>query len=308
MKQKTCIIVAGATATGKTTLALQLARFFKTDIISCDSRQCFKEISIGVAKPSADELKQAKHYFINSHSIHDDISAAIFEQYALNAAAEIFQQHPVAVMVGGTGLYIKAFCEGLDDMPPVNPGLRQQIITQYEQKGLIWLQQQVQQKDPVYFSTGEIQNPQRLIRALEVVETTGKSIRSYQQGTKTERDFNIIKIGLQLPKEELHRNINHRVDMMMKQGLLDEVKGLNNVRHLNALQTVGYTELFDYLDGKCTLEEAIDCIKRNTRRYAKRQYTWFKKDTGMHWFAPTAVDDVIAFCQSAALVNHDSKG
>lgn len=293
MNEKTCVIIAGPTAVGKTAAAIAIARHFNTAIISADSRQCFKEMTIGVAKPSTSELQQAHHYFINSHSIHDDVNAVVFEQYALHAANEIFQHNNVAVVCGGTGLYIKAFCEGLDDMPPVSLTIRQAITEQYEQQGLAWLQQQVQQQDPLYYSTGEIQNPQRLIRALEVKQATGESIRTYQQGRKAVRPFRIIKLGLELPKPELHARINTRVDQMMEQGLLDEVKQLLPFKHLNALQTVGYSELFEYLDGKISLQQAVEQIKTNTRHYAKRQMTWFRKDVNMQWFSPEAVDDIV---------------
>jgi len=293
MDNKTCVIIAGPTAVGKTAVAIAIARHFNTAIISADSRQCFREMSIGVAKPSPDELKQAPHYFINSHSIHDDVNAAVFEQYALQAADEIFQQHDIAVVTGGTGLYIKAFCEGLDDVPPVSLAIRQAITTQYEQQGLDWLQQQVQEQDPLYYATGEIQNPQRLIRALEVKQATGTSIRSFQQGKKVTRPFNIINLPLELPKPELQIRINTRVDNMMVDGLLKEVEGLVPYKHLNALQTVGYSELFDFIDGTLTLQQAIERIKINTRQYAKRQMTWFKKDTSIQWFSPNAVDEMI---------------
>ena len=293
MNSKLCVIIAGPTAVGKTAVAIAIARHFNTAIISADSRQCFREMSIGVAKPSPEELQQAPHYFINSHSIHDDVNAAVFEQYALQAADEIFQRHNIVVMTGGTGLYIKAFCEGLDDMPPVSLAIRQAITTQYEQQGLAWLQQQVQEQDPLYYATGEIQNPQRLIRALEVKQATGTSIRSFQQGKKAVRPFTIIKLALELPKPELYTRINTRVDNMMAQGLLKEVEGLVPYKHLNALQTVGYSELFDFLDGKITLPQAVEQIKTNTRHYAKRQMTWFKKDTSIQWFSPDKVDEII---------------
>ena len=290
---KTCIIISGPTAVGKTSAAIQAARHFKTEIISADSRQCYKELNIGVAKPSAEELAAVKHHFINSHSIHEEVHAAGFEQYALQAAEKIFQQHDIAVMTGGTGLYIKAFCEGIDEIPPVLPGIREKIVEEFERSGLEWLQQQVKEQDPLYYSTGEIQNPQRLMRALEVVQSTGKSIRSFQQGKKIQRPFRIIKTALELPKEELHRNINHRVDQMMEQGLLEEVKTLVPWRHLNALQTVGYTELFDYLDGKHTLEQAVELIKKNTRQYAKRQMTWFRRDKEITWYSPSDLSGII---------------
>ncbi|MFC4232307.1 tRNA (adenosine(37)-N6)-dimethylallyltransferase MiaA [Parasediminibacterium paludis] len=280
---KTVIIVAGPTAVGKTALSLLLAQHFKTAIISADSRQCFKEMSIGTAKPSQEELAQAKHYFINSHSVNDEVNAGVYEQYALHACDEIFTQNNVAIMVGGTGLYIKAFCEGIDIMPTIPSEIRTYIINQYQVNGLEWLQQELQTKDPIFWETAEKQNPQRLMRALEVFETTGKSITNYRSNTAVERPFNIIKIGLEMPREQLVQNINLRVDAMMQAGLLDEVESLEKVQHLNALQTVGYKELFAHLQGSCDLATAINQIKINTRQYAKRQMTWFKKDDEIYW-------------------------
>jgi tRNA dimethylallyltransferase len=278
---------------GKTAAAIEVARHFKTAIISADSRQCFKEMNIGVAKPSPEELKQIHHYFISTHSIHDNVNAAAFEQYALNAIDTIFQQHDVAVVTGGTGLYIKAFCEGLDDMPPLSPGVRTAIQEQYQQHGLAWLQQQVKEQDPLYYATGEIQNPQRLMRALEVKQATGQSIRTFQQQKKVTRPFNIIKLGLELPKPELHARINTRVDKMMEQGLLQEVQALLPYKHLNALQTVGYSEVYEYLNGNITLQQAVEQIKTNTRHYAKRQMTWFRKDSEMEWFSPNSISEIV---------------
>ena len=297
MKQKTCIVITGPTAAGKTAVAIQLARTFGTDIISADSRQCFKELSIGVAKPSEEELQSITHYFINSHSIHDEVNAMVFEQYALQAAEKIFQEKDIAIMVGGTGFYIKAFCEGLDDMPPAPGAVREAIQAQYEKQGLDWLQQQVRQQDPLYYKTGETQNPQRLIRALEVKQVTGRSIRTFQQGRKAERDFRIIKTGLELPREELYSRINRRVEGMMEKGLENEVKQLLPFRQLNALQTVGYSELFEYFDKRISLDEAVDRIKTNTRHYAKRQLTWFKKDSCIQWFSPQAVEALTRYCR-----------
>jgi tRNA dimethylallyltransferase len=281
--KKTCIVIVGPTAVGKTALAVQLAQHFNTTIISADSRQCFKELNIGVAKPTAEELQLVPHYFINSHSINEEVNAASFEQYALHKVNEIFAQHDAAVMVGGTGLYIKAFCNGIDEVPAIEPAVREKIIAHYEQNGLEWLQGEVEKNDPVYFAKGEIKNPQRLMRALEVKLSSGKSIIDFQTRQKKQRDFNIIKIGLELPKEQLHKNINHRVDVMMEQGLLAEVQNLLPCKNLNALQTVGYKELFDYFDGNITLANAIERIKINTRQYAKRQMTWFKKDEEVKW-------------------------
>lgn len=281
--QKTVIIIAGPTASGKTALSLQLAAHFKTDIISADSRQCFKKLSIGVAKPTVAELQQAHHYFINSHSITENVNAQSFEQYALNAVNEIFIKNDVAIMVGGTGLYIKAFCEGLDEIPEVDDAIRKKIIDHYNEYGLQWLQNEVRKNDPAFWNVAEQQNPQRLMRALEVFLSTKKSITSFRTNTKIERPFRIIKIGIDLPKERLHENINHRTDEMIQMGLVDEVNQLISYKHLNALQTVGYSEMFDYLEGKTSLSEAIELIKIHTRQYAKRQMTWFRKDKEIIW-------------------------
>ena len=243
-------------------------------------------MNIGVAKPSEAQLRDVKHYFINSHSITEDVNAADFEQYALEAVAEIFSKNDIAIMAGGTGLYIKAFCQGLDNIPAIDPQIRQQIISEYEKKGLNWLQKEVKENDHRFFEEGEIQNPQRMMRALEVKLSTGISIREFQQGKKATRNFNIITIDLELPKELLYEQINQRVDDMMKQGLLDEVITLYTKRSLNALQTVGYSELFRFLDKEISLIEAVELIKRNTRHYAKRQITWFKKFGNSFVFDP----------------------
>ncbi len=283
-KQNTVIIIAGPTAVGKTALAIQLAQHFNTQIISADSRQCFKEMSIGTAKPSAEELNAVHHYFINSHSVTEEVNAGLYEQYALQAADEIFKHNTTAIMVGGTGLYVKAFCEGIDEMPVIPSTIRENIIAQYNQQGLSWLQTELQTKDPIFWNEAEQQNPQRLMRALEVMETTGKSITCYRTKNTVERPFNIIKIGLELPREQLVNNINKRVDMMVEDGLVNEVSLLQSCSHLNALQTVGYKEIFDYFDGNSSLPQAIEQIKINTRQYAKRQMTWFKKDKDIHWF------------------------
>jgi tRNA dimethylallyltransferase len=292
-QHKTVIVIAGPTAVGKTSVAIQLAEHFKTAIISADSRQCFKEMKIGVARPSEEELQTIQHHFIASHSIQDEVTAVDFEKYALQKAAELFKVHDVVILVGGTGLYIKAFCEGLDSIPAVDPVIRERIIKEYEAKGIEWLQQQIQEKDADFFAVGEIQNPQRMMRALEVVESTGQSILSFRKGEKAERDFNCIKIGLELPKEELHRNIHSRVDAMMEAGQLEEVKQLMRYKNLNALQTVGYAELFEYLEDKISLADAVERIKINTRHYAKRQMTWFKKDAAIKWFNPSQVKEII---------------
>lgn len=295
MPQKTVIIIGGPTASGKTSVAIALARHFGTEIISADSRQCFREMKIGVARPSELELATVPHHFIASHSIRDKVTAALFESLTLSITEQLFQQKDVVVMVGGTGLYIKAFCEGFDAIPEVPEAIRQEVRTQYEQNGLGWLQAELQQKDPQFYATGEIQNPQRGMRALEVFLATGNSIFTYRKGAPVHRPFNIIKIGLELPKNILHQQINERVDKMVAQGLLQEVKGLLPFEELNALQTVGYRELFAYFKGHHGLKESIEAIKQNTRQYAKRQLTWFKKDLSFNWFAPAATEEMIAF-------------
>jgi tRNA dimethylallyltransferase len=278
MAKKTVIIIAGPTAVGKTSVAIEVAKHFNTEIISADSRQCYKELNIGVARPSAEELNAVKHYFIASHSIHEKVNAATFESYALQKAEEIFQHHDLAVMVGGTGLYIKAFTEGMDEIPQVPESIHNQIILDYKNKGLEWLQQQVEKNDPQFYKVGETQNPQRLMRALEVCKATGRSVLSFRKGEKAKRTFNVVKIALELRKEELHHNINNRVDKMMEHGLAEEVRSLIPYQHLNALQTVGYKELFSHFNGESTLQQAAEEIKKNTRQYAKRQMTWFRKD------------------------------
>ena len=277
MNSKTCIIVSGPTAVGKTGYAIDLAIKYNTQIISADSRQCYKELDIGVAKPSQPQLEKVKHYFINSHSIHEEVNAKVFEEYALRSVHEIFQNNDTAIMVGGTGLYIKAFAEGFDEFPEIDENIRKEINEEYKLKGFPWLQSQVKEKDPLFFEKGEIENPQRIIRALEVKLSTGKSILDLYSGKKAKRDFEIKHVLLELPREQLYNNINHRVDEMMHAGLLQEVESLFEFKKLNALQTVGYKELFNYLEGNISLEKAVDDIKKNTRHYAKRQMTWFRK-------------------------------
>jgi tRNA dimethylallyltransferase len=280
---KTCIVIVGPTAVGKTNIAIQLAQHFSTDIISADSRQCFKELNIGVAKPTAEELQLVKHYFINSHSIHDEMNTAVFEQYALKSINEIFKTNDIAIMVGGTGLYVKTFCHGIDEVPKVSPEIKEKVIADYEWEGLEWLQKEVQKHDPLYYEKGENKNPTRLIRALEVKLSTGRSILDFQTRNKKTRDFDIVKIGLDMPRELLYDRINARVNIMLQDGLEAEVKSLEQYKKLNALQTVGYRELFSYLEDDISLEYAIQMIKQNTRNYAKRQLTWFKADEQVQW-------------------------
>jgi tRNA dimethylallyltransferase len=283
MNKKTCIIICGPTAVGKTDIAIEVATHFNTKIISADSRQCYQELNIGVARPAAAALQAVPHYFINSHSIQQEVTTAGFERYAITAADEIFKDNDIAVMVGGTGLYIRAFCDGMDDIPSVDPAIRNDITELYKLNGLAWLQQQVKTADPAYFEKGEIQNPRRMMRALEVIRSTGQSITYFQQGHKKKRPFNIIKVGLELPREILYSRINQRVLQMMETGLEKEARTLYPFRELNALQTVGYRELFDYFAGHTSLARAVELVQQNSRHYAKRQITWFKKDVDTHW-------------------------
>jgi tRNA dimethylallyltransferase len=282
--KKTVLIICGPTAVGKTAVAIKVAQQLQTKIISADSRQCYKEIDIGVAKPSSEELLSVPHFFINSHSIHEEINAAIFEEYALNVSEQIFEENNIAIMVGGSGLYIKAFAEGLDNIPETPAQIREEINLNYKNNGLDWLQSEVQKKDLFYWKSGEQKNPHRLMRALEVFTATGKSINDFKKGHKTERPFNIIKIGLRLPKMDLNDNINSRVDKMIEEGLVKEVEALIPHQNIKALQTVGYREIFQYFNNEITLNDAINDIKTNTRQYAKRQITWFKKDDEINWF------------------------
>lgn len=296
---KTAVIIAGPTAVGKTAIAVQLAKYFDTEIISADSRQCYKELSIGVARPSRQELSEVKHHFIASHSVKDEINAAFFEKFATERAEEIFRQKDILIVVGGTGLYIKAFCEGLDDIPETDPVVRNNVRKQYKERGLNWLQEELKNKDPLYYSRGEIKNPHRMMRALEVKESTGYSVLEFRKKEKARRNFNILKIGLHLQKEELQRNIAERVDKMMEAGLLNEVEQLTTYKEYNALQTVGYRELFEYLAGNADLSSAVGSIKKNTRLYAKRQMTWFRKDPEICWFTPDGYSDIVNSIRAA---------
>lgn len=298
-KNKTLIVIAGPTAIGKTALAITLAQHFTTEIISADSRQFFKEMSIGTAKPHADELAAAKHHFIDSHSINAFFSTGDFEKQALRLLNEIFTRHDLAIMVGGSGLYLDAVTKGLDELPDTDMEIRSQLNQLFESEGLEPIKVQLEAADPEYYAKVDQANTQRLIRGLEFFLSTGKKVSSFLTNSKKERSFNIIKIGLNLERPLLYERINHRVDVMLEEGLLEEVKSLIEFRELNALKTVGYTELFDYLDGTITYDTAVDKIKQNTRRFAKRQLTWFRRDTQIHWFSPDQSAEVINFLEES---------
>jgi tRNA dimethylallyltransferase len=290
MAEKECIIVVGPTAVGKTAEAIKIATALKTDIISADSRQCYKEMKIGVARPSDAELSMVRHHFIANHSIHENITAASFEKEALACLDMIFQDHDQAVVCGGTGLYIKALAEGLDDIPEVPIAVRNEVISIHQDKGLEGLRDALLNLDPGFAIHGDIHNPNRMMRALEVIMHTGFPIAHYQKGVAHKhqgedqlssavgkRNFKIRYRLIQMPREDLYTRINNRVNMMMAEGLEDEARSLFEFKHLTALQTVGYKELFDFFEGKCSREDAIEKIKQHTRNYAKRQITWFSR-------------------------------
>jgi tRNA dimethylallyltransferase len=271
---------------GKTGVAMEMARQFQTSIISADSRQCYTEMNIGVARPSPEQLQSVRHYFVACRSIQQPVNAAIFEKWALDWAEEIFARTNVLVLAGGTGLYVKAFLDGLNEIPPVDPAIRENIRSLYAERGMNWLEQEVQKTDPLYAARGESKNPHRLLRALEVRISAGRSILSFQSSLKNARPFRTIRIGLLQPNEQLKQQIRARVDQMMACGLLEEVRQLLPYQNLRPLQTVGYTELFSHLEGRTSLEAAVELIKGNTWQYARRQLTWFRKDDSIQWTEP----------------------
>lgn len=291
------ILVVGPTAVGKTDLCLNLAKKFKTEIVSCDSRQFYREMNLGTAKPTSDELKLVPHHFINSLSIEQDYDVRKFERDALILLDELFSKNKTVIMTGGSGLFADAIVNGLDEMPEVAPEIRAEIISEYEEKGLAFLQEELATNDPEYFKTVDQKNPQRLMRALEIWRGTGKKFSSFRVKSKKERPFEVIKIGLERNREELYARIDLRMDQMIAAGLFKEAEALFGKRHLNALQTVGYSEIFGLLEEKYNKEEAIRLLKRNSRRYAKRQMTWFKKDESIKWFSPENQDEILAYLE-----------
>lgn len=291
--KKTLIVIAGPTAIGKTALAIAVANHYQTEIISADSRQFFKEMTVGTAKPNPEELAQAKHHFIDSHTIHQEFNVGSYEKEAIVKIESLFLEHDVLVMVGGSGLYINAILFGFDEIPKADEALRNQLNIQFETKGITSLQNQLKNLDPVYFSEVDIQNPQRIIRALEVSISTGKPFSSFRKTEPKNRSFESIIIGLNTERQKLYERINLRVDQMISNGLVEEVTALKKFKNLNALKTVGYVELINHLEGNYTLAEAIEKIKQNTRNFAKRQLTWFRKYPEMHWFEPENKQDII---------------
>ncbi|WP_428329114.1 tRNA (adenosine(37)-N6)-dimethylallyltransferase MiaA [Mucilaginibacter sp.] len=294
---KTLIVIAGPTAAGKTAAAIELARQYQTVIVSADSRQFYREMAIGTAKPNDEELAAVPHYFINSLSITETYTAGDYEKECLLLLDDLFKKHDKVILVGGSGLFIKAVCEGFDTFPDPEPGIREKLNKELEENGLTRLQEKLKIADPTYYNQADINNPQRVIRALEIFESSGKPYSSFRKADLNERPFHIIKLGLNMQRELLYQRINQRVDIMVDQGLVEEVRSLLPHRHLNALHTVGYTEIFDYFDGKTGLATAIELIKQNTRRFAKRQITWFGKDKEIQWFnaaSQTLATDMLA--------------
>lgn len=295
MEGKHLIVLAGPTASGKTATAIKLAKAFDAEIISADSRQFYKELSIGTAAPTDEELSKVKHHFVHNLSIEDKYDVADYEKDVMLYLKNYFKNHDVAVMTGGSGLFIDAVCNGLDEIPDISDEIRTKVTKMLDEGGIEALQKEVEKVDNQYFQIVDKQNPRRLQRALEVYYQTGRPYSTFRQGNVVKRDFNIIKLAILWDRDKLIERINKRVDLMMQQGLLDEVKSVYPKRHLNSLNTVGYKELFDYLDGKCSLEQAVEQIKINTRQYAKRQMTWLRKRNDYQWFTAEQTDDMVAY-------------
>lgn len=296
--KKTLIVITGPTAVGKTALCLDLATHFGIPIINADSRQIYRELKIGTARPTEKQIQQVKHYFVGTLGLEDYYSASLFEQQVLELLGQLFQTHDYALMAGGSMMYIDAVCDGIDDIPTIDDETRELMKRRLAEKGLEQLCEDLKRLDPEYYDIVDRQNPRRVVHALEICTMTGQTYTSFRRHEKRERPFRIIKIGLYREREELYNRINQRVDEMMANGLMEEVKAMYPKRSLNALNTVGYKELFDYLEGRRTLDEAVERIKGNTRRYARKQLTWYKKDKQIRWFQPdertTIIDYIIS--------------
>lgn len=296
-RMNTLIVVLGPTGVGKSDISIQLAKFYHSDIISADSRQIFRELSIGTAVPPVEDLKSIPHHFIQSRSIHDYYNVSEYETEALDRINFLFKTKNPVILTGGSMLYIDTICKGIDDIPTVTPEIRNEVIKWYEENGLEALQNRLLSIDPEYYSIVDLNNAKRILHAVEVFQMTGKTFTSYRKNTVQIRPFHILKIGINQNREILYQRINQRVNRMMDAGLLEEAKSVYPYRNLNSLNTVGYKELFAYLEGKCSLDEAVDLIQRNSRKYARKQLTWFRKDSKIHWFEPDQIQEIIAFTE-----------
>lgn len=299
MSIKRLVVIVGPTGCGKTDLSIRLAEHYRAPIISTDSRQFYRGLPIGTAQPTADQLARAEHHFIASHALTDEVNCGSYEAMALERLEELFKEHTTVIAVGGSGLYVRALCEGMDDLPEADEALRKELTRRIESEGLESLCEELKRLDPVYYEQVDRQNPARVQRALEVCLQTGMPYSSLRTGERRERPFEIIKIGVNLPREELYARIDRRVELMMEEGLEAEARAALPYRELNALQTVGYKELFRYFDGEITKEEAVALIQRNSRRYAKRQLTWFRRDEEVAWFRPDEDTTIIEHIESA---------
>ncbi|MCF6332291.1 MAG: tRNA (adenosine(37)-N6)-dimethylallyltransferase MiaA [Draconibacterium sp.] len=294
----TLIVLTGPTGIGKTNAGIKIAQYFNTEIVSCDSRQIFKELRIGTAVPSVSELSSVKHHFIHSHSITENFNASRYEMEAMKLLKTLFKQYNTVLLVGGSMLYIDAICKGIDIMPDVDPEIRDSFKTQLEKEGLESLRLQLKKQDPDYYKIVDLKNPARIVHALEICLMTGKPYSSFRSNPNKKRPFSIVKIGLNCEREILHKRINKRVDLMMQNGLAEEARSVYKLKHLNSLNTVGYRELFAYFDGDISLEKATELIKRNSRRYARKQLTWFRKDPKMKWFVPGEIQEIIEYVEN----------
>jgi len=296
--QKHLIVLTGPTGIGKTKTGIQIAKNFKTEIVSADSRQIYKEMTIGTAVPDFEELNAVKHHFIQTHSIHEVYNASRYENEALDVIDSVLKTNNLVLFVGGSMLYIDAVCRGIDIMPDADAEIRKMLKDKLEKEGLESLRFQLKKIDPGYYNSVDLKNPNRIIHALEISIQTGKPYSSFRSNPNKTRSFSIIKIGLNCDRKKLHNRINSRVDQMIDAGLENEARNLHHLKHLNALNTVGYRELFAYFDGKTTLEKAIELIKRNSRRYARKQLTWFRSDNEINWFEPEQSNEIISFLKN----------
>ncbi|MCK4663997.1 MAG: tRNA (adenosine(37)-N6)-dimethylallyltransferase MiaA [Bacteroidales bacterium] len=298
MMNKYLIVILGPTGVGKTNLSIEIAQKFNTCILSSDSRQIYRELKIGTAIPSPEQLKRVKHYFIGNKSIYDYYNASQFEFEANKILENIFINSKYALMTGGSGMYIDAVCNGIDDLPTIDKEVRNSLLLRLKNEGVESLRIELKKIDPEYYANTDLKNPKRILKAIEVYLMTGKPYSTFLKKTPKKKKFKVIKIGLNLPREELYEIINNRVDKMINDGLIDEAKKFYNNRKLNSLNTVGYKELFDYFEDKYKLDKAIELIKRNSRRYAKRQLTWFNRDKEIKWFHPEQKQEIINYIDS----------